>query len=89
MAKLAPISKHEPESRPGATARPVPALAQPLAPALPLESIADTWTKILPHWIPDSQYEYNETRLDYEFYDERDHGDIAQMDIFIPIRNRK
>ena len=53
------------------------------------QSIADTWGEILAHWLPQSQYEYDDTRLDFEAYDERDHGDIVQMDICVPIRERK
>jgi AraC family transcriptional regulator len=53
------------------------------------QSIADTWEKILTGWLPGSQYEYDDTRLDFEAYDERDHGDIVQMDICVPIRERK
>jgi AraC family transcriptional regulator len=53
------------------------------------QSILDTWKQILEGWLPQSDYEYDETRVDYEFYDERDHGAMAQMDICIPIRQRK
>jgi AraC family transcriptional regulator len=53
------------------------------------QSIADTWEEILTGWLPGSQYEYDENRLDFEAYDERDHGDIVQMDICVPIRERK
>jgi len=52
-------------------------------------SIANTWKEILTNWLPNSQYEYDETRLDYEAYDERDHGDVVQMDIYVPLRKRK
>ncbi|MDR0287480.1 MAG: effector binding domain-containing protein [Clostridiales bacterium] len=54
------------------------------------QSITDTWTEILTRWLPQSQYEYDETCLDFEFYDERDHAwlhdDMAQMDIFVPLK---
>jgi len=57
------------------------------------EAITETWDEILTHWFPDSRYEYDETRLDFEAYDERDHAwlhdDMVQMDICIPIRERK
>ena len=53
------------------------------------QSIADTWEGILTNWLPGSQYEYDDARLDFEAYDERDHGDIVQMDICIPIRQRE
>jgi AraC family transcriptional regulator len=52
-------------------------------------SIKDTWKQILGEWMPNSEYEYDSSRVDYEYYDERDHGDTAQMDICIPIRRRK
>jgi AraC family transcriptional regulator len=52
------------------------------------QSIHDTWKQILDCWLPQSDYEYDETRVDYEFYDERDHGAMAQMDICIPVRQR-
>ena len=53
------------------------------------QSIADTWEEILTGWLPGSQYEYDDTRLEFEAYDERDHGDIVQMDICVPIREHK
>lgn len=49
-----------------------------------IQSIHDTWKQILEHWLPESQYEYDGTRMDYEYYDERDHGEMAQMDILYP-----
>lgn len=54
-----------------------------------VQAIHDTWKQILTHWLPESKYEYDTTRVDYEYYDERDHGETAQMDICIPIRQRK
>jgi AraC family transcriptional regulator len=53
------------------------------------QSIHDTWKLILDFWLPQSHYEYDETRVDYEFYDERDHSAMVQMDICIPIRQRE
>ena len=53
------------------------------------QSIADTWMEILTRWLPASaMYVYDDTRLDFEAYDERDHGAMVQMDICIPIRKR-
>jgi len=52
------------------------------------QSIADTWAEILTRWLPESPYEYDDARLGFEAYDERDHGDIVQMDIYIPLRQR-
>lgn len=50
--------------------------------------IHDTWREILDGWFPQSEYEYDGTRDEYEFYDERDHGDHPQMDICIPVRRK-
>lgn len=57
------------------------------------KAIADTWVEILTCWLPESKYEYDETRLDFEAYDESDHAwlhnNMVQMDICVPIRERK
>lgn len=54
------------------------------------QMIADTWAEILTKWFPNSEYEYDETRLDFEAYDERDHSDetggTVQMDIYVPVK---
>lgn len=52
------------------------------------QSIADTWASILTEWLPKSEYMYDETRPDFESYDERDHAGLVQMDIYIPVRKR-
>ena len=56
------------------------------------KAIAETWGEILTRWLPESNYEYDETRLDFEAYDERDHAwlhnGMVQMDICLPIRER-
>jgi hypothetical protein len=56
------------------------------------KSIADTWAEILAHWLPNSQYEYDEARVEFEAYDERDHAwphdNTPQTDICVPIRER-
>ena len=49
------------------------------------QSIRDTWKQILGNWLPESIYEYDDSRAEFEYYDERDHGSMAQMDIYIPI----
>ena len=58
-----------------------------------VQSIQDTWKQILNHWIPESKYEYDSTRFDFEYYDERDHSWLhngkSRMDIYIPICERK
>lgn len=40
-------------------------------------------------WIPASKYEVTH-RFDFEFYDERYHGDVvdSEIDIYIPIKPR-
>ena len=57
------------------------------------QSIQDTWKKILDEWLPGSQYEYDSTRVDFEYYDERDHSWLhdgkSRMDIYIPVQERK
>jgi len=54
--------------------------------------IQDTWNEIFLNWLPGSEFEYDEARKDFEFYDYRDHGwyfgNRRQMDICIPIRQR-
>ena len=56
------------------------------------KTIRDTWNHILIEWLPNSEFEYDETRKDYEYYDYRCHGHYfgnkRQMDICIPIRQR-
>lgn len=53
-----------------------------------VQSIHDTWKQILGGWLPQSGYEYDDAREGYEYYDERDHGETAQMDIYVPVRAR-
>lgn len=53
-----------------------------------VQSIHDTWGQVLGSWLPQSGYEYDEAREGYEYYDERDHGETAQMDIYVPVRKR-
>jgi AraC family transcriptional regulator len=56
------------------------------------QSIRDTWKVALDNWLPTSEYEFDETRYDFEYYDKRDHiyqgKDTQQMDIYIPIKKR-
>ena len=55
--------------------------------------IQETWNEVLTQWLPYSEFEYDETRRDYEYYDYRDHGwyfeNKRQMDICIPVRQRE
>ena len=56
------------------------------------QTIHDTWNEILRNWLPASEFEFDETRKDFEYYDYRDHGIYfggkVQMDICIPIRKK-
>ena len=58
-----------------------------------VQSIHDTWERILNQWLPESNYEYDGARVDFEYYDERDHSWLhdgkSRMDIYIPITERK
>lgn len=38
--------------------------------------------------VPQSDYEYDSARDEFEYYDQRDHGDKLQMDICVPVRKR-
>ena len=53
----------------------------------------ETWNEIFTNWLPNSEFEYDETRYDFEYHDKRDHGDYfggkVQIDICIPIRQRE
>jgi len=57
------------------------------------QTIRDTWNYILTQWLPNSEFEYDETRKDYEYHDYRAHGwyfdGKKQSDICIPIRMRE
>ena len=56
------------------------------------QAVRDTWQYIFSEWLPKSEFEYDETRKDFEYYDHRCHGWYfdckTQGDIFIPIRQR-
>ncbi|MFL0266634.1 AraC family transcriptional regulator [Candidatus Clostridium radicumherbarum] len=51
-------------------------------------SIQGTWKYILEEWLPNSVYEIDSRKLDFEFYDEHCHPweyEKIRMDIYIPI----
>ena len=52
-----------------------------------------TWNEIFLNWLPQSEFEYDDTRRDFSYHDERDHGwyfgGKLQIDICIPIRQRE
>ena len=56
------------------------------------QTIRDLWKTAFDDWLPSSDYEFDETRYDFEYYDERDHfyheKNLAQMDIYIPVTKR-
>lgn len=52
------------------------------------EIIARTWKYIFEDWFKGSEYIYDESKIDFEFYDERcHHRKDTVMDIYIPIRS--
>jgi AraC family transcriptional regulator len=53
-----------------------------------VSSIQGTWKYILEEWLPNSAYEIDSSKLDFEFYDEHCHPweyEKIRMDIYIPI----
>lgn len=49
-------------------------------------AIKQTWKYIFEVWFKDSGYEYDESKLDFEFYDERCHfRPDTVMDIYVPV----
>jgi AraC family transcriptional regulator len=52
-------------------------------------SIRDTWKYIFEVWFPTSGYVFNESKLDYEFYDERCHArPDSVMEIRVPVKKK-
>ncbi|QUH18804.1 AraC family transcriptional regulator [Alkaliphilus sp. B6464] len=54
-----------------------------------VDSIQGTWKYILEEWFPNSGYEIDDTKLDFEFYDERCHPweyNKVSMEIYVPIK---
>lgn len=58
-----------------------------------IQVVQDNCTEIFLHWLPQSEFEYDETRRDFTYHDYRDHeryfGGKSQIDICIPIRQRE
>jgi len=51
--------------------------------------IKQTWKYIFEEWFKNSGYEYDDGKLDFEFYDERCHfRRDTVMDIYVPIKRR-
>lgn len=57
-----------------------------------VDSIQGTWKYILEEWFPNSGYEIDEDKFDFEYYDEHCHSseyDRIYMEIFIPIKDKR
>ena len=58
-----------------------------------VETAQNTWNEIFLNWLPQSEFEYDDTRRDFSYHDERDHGwyfgGKLQIDFCIPIRQRE
>ena len=58
-----------------------------------IQTAQDTWNEIFLHWLPQSEFEYDETRRDFSYHEYRDHGwyfgGKLQIDICVPIRQRE
>ena len=58
-----------------------------------IQAALETWNDIFLRWLPFTEFEYDETRHDFEYHDHRDHGwyfgGKLQIDICIPIRQRE
>jgi len=71
------------------TTQPIPARRDDLYGA----AIKELWHDIMNKWLPGSEFEYDPTRKDFEYYDIKDHGIFfdgnKKMDIYIPIRQRE
>jgi len=53
------------------------------------EVVQSAWKYIFEEWFPGSGYEFDESKYDFEFYDERCHyRPDATMDIYIPVVKR-
>lgn len=53
-------------------------------------AIKALWKYIFEEWFPASGYEYDEGKLDFEFYDERCHFRAdSTMDIYIPVKKKE
>ncbi len=56
-----------------------------------VDSILGTWKYILEEWFPNSGYEIDDAKYDFEYYSEHCHSwqyEKINMDIFIPIKSK-
>lgn len=50
-------------------------------------AVKTAWKYIFEEWFPSSGYAYDESKLDFEFYDERCHGlPNSVMEIYVPVK---
>ena len=55
-----------------------------------VNAIKSTWKYIFEEWFKDSEYEYDDNKMDFEFYDERCHfRPDTVMEIYIPIKDKE
>jgi len=53
------------------------------------KNIQSTWHYILEEWVPNSGYVWDECKPDFEFYDERCHGETNKMmEIYVPVMKK-
>ncbi|MGE7859830.1 AraC family transcriptional regulator [Bacillus mobilis] len=53
------------------------------------EAVKVTWKYIFEEWFQESDYFFDETKIDFEYYDERCHGlENAVMEIYVPIKKK-
>ncbi|MTI95513.1 MAG: AraC family transcriptional regulator [Firmicutes bacterium] len=53
------------------------------------QAIRETWKYIFEQWFRDSGYEYDQGKMDFEYYDERCHfRPDTVMEIYIPIKRK-
>ncbi|MEG0380245.1 MAG: AraC family transcriptional regulator [Kurthia sp.] len=52
-------------------------------------SVKSTWQYIFEEWFETTDFVFDESKVDFEFYDERCHGlEDAVMEIYVPIKRR-
>jgi len=58
-----------------------------------IRAAQDAWNEIFLNWLPQSEFEYDASRHDFEYHDRRDHGEYfggkVQIDLCVPIRQRE
>ena len=55
-----------------------------------VSSIQDTWSYIYAEWLPNSEYEFDTSSIDFELYDERCMNETGKViDIYIPVLKKQ